>query len=152
MSADTVHASAVVIDGAGVIILGPSGSGKSALALDLIDHCQLRGLAAALIGDDRIVLALRDGVVFASPAPALAGLIEVRGSGIHAIDHVAQAPLHLAVRLVGDEHALRMAPDGTFEIEPGIALPSLALPRGYGALRAVLAHLGLYGGINRLLK
>ena len=151
MTLEAIHASAVRIGETGILILGASGVGKSALALDLIDQCQLRGIAAGLIGDDRIVLARRNGQTFASPAPQLAGMIEVRGSGIHAIGHVAEAPLHLAVRLVPEKDAVRMPIEEPVEVLPGILLACLYLPQGQSAVRAVLARLGHYGGVkNRI--
>jgi serine kinase of HPr protein (carbohydrate metabolism regulator) len=144
----TIHASALVIDGIGILILGPSGAGKSALTLDLIDQCQLRSVAAALIGDDRIILEIQSDGPYALPAPNLAGRIEVRGSGIHKIGHVARSPLHLAVRLVNEREALRMPDLIPQEVAPGIYLPLLLLPRGQAAIRAILAHLGHYGGVE----
>jgi serine kinase of HPr protein (carbohydrate metabolism regulator) len=152
MSADTIHASAVQVGDTGILILGGSGSGKSALALDLIDQCAVRGVPAKLIGDDRIVLLLKDRQAYASPAPQLGGLIEVRGSGIHAIEHLAEAPLHLAVRLVHVSDAVRMPPEDPVEAAPGVFLPLLTLPQGQSAVRAILARLGVYGGVKRLIK
>lgn len=148
MPVETIHASAVAVDGAGILILGPSGAGKSALALDLIDQSLLRGIPAALIGDDRLVIGKSGGHPVASPAANLAGLIEVRGSGIHKISHMDQAPIHLAVRLVPESEAVRMPDAGPVEVLPGIRLPLLTLPQGHAAVRAILAHLGHYGGIK----
>jgi serine kinase of HPr protein (carbohydrate metabolism regulator) len=145
---NTIHASAVVIEGKGILILGKSGAGKSELALDLLDQAAMRGLSAALIGDDRIVLTQKEFGVFASAPPSLAGLIEVRGSGIHKIDHVTQARLFLAVRLVEPQDAVRMPEDIQQEIAPGIWLTCLTLPQGnFSALRVILARLGHYGGV-----
>jgi serine kinase of HPr protein (carbohydrate metabolism regulator) len=144
----TIHASALVIEDTGILILGPSGAGKSALALDLIDQCQRRSVKAALIGDDRIILGQSNGTPFGQAAPQLEGLIEVRGSGIHKINHVAKAPLHLAVRLVQESDAVRMPDRKAQEIAPGIFLPMLLLPQGQAAVRAILAHLGHYGGVE----
>lgn len=152
MTVETVHASAVRIGETGILILGASGAGKSALALDLVDQGQLRGIASGLVGDDRIVLTRRGNQVIASPAPGLAGMIEVRGSGIHAIGHIAQAPLHLAVRLVDDIEAVRMPPEEPVEVLPGIWLPCLHLPQGQPAVRAVLSRLGYYGGVKNLIN
>lgn len=73
---ETVHATTIAIDGAGVLLRGPSASGKSDLALRLIDD------GARLVADDRTVLALRDGIVEASAPPSIRGKIEVRGLGI----------------------------------------------------------------------
>lgn len=68
--------SALAIEGRGLLIEGPPGSGKSTLALALIDR------GAVLIGDDSVGLAHRDGQLFASPPPNIAGKIEVRNVGL----------------------------------------------------------------------
>lgn len=83
MSAAVVHASAVAFGPeGGILIEGPSGSGKSRLALELID------LGADLIADDRTVLMMQEGSVFARCPQSIRGLIEIRGLGL----------LHLPVR------------------------------------------------------
>lgn len=66
----------VSIDGRGVLIAGPSGSGKSSLALELIDR------GARLIGDDGVVVAPEGGRLHASPPRETEGLIEIRNVGI----------------------------------------------------------------------
>jgi serine kinase of HPr protein (carbohydrate metabolism regulator) len=145
---DTIHACAVVVDGQGILILGKSGSGKSELALDLLDQCKLRGLSGALIGDDRINLSRQDNDVIATVPPQLAGLIEVRGSGIHNIEYVSSGKLHFAVRLVESSYAVRMPDNNYEEIAPGFNLPCLTLPMGnFSALRVILARMGHYGGV-----
>lgn len=84
------HASAVEVAGAGVLILGASGSGKSSLALSLI------GLGAALIADDH-VLAERDaGGVMLWGSASLRGVIEARGLGLLRT-RVAEHPVPLAL-------------------------------------------------------
>lgn len=147
---DTVHGTALIADGTGILILGASGSGKSELALDLIDQCKMRGKPAILIGDDRLIIEQGLPGVFASVPETIAGLVEVRGSGIHRIDHQARGRIDLAIRLVEPEKALRMAEKDPVEVLPGIMLPCLDLPqRSYSALRAILARLGLYGGVHK---
>ena len=84
-----IHASCVARDGAGVLLLGPPGSGKSDLALRLIS----RGFL--LVGDDQVTIQ-RDTV---RPAAALAGLLEVRGLGIVRMPFAAEAKLVLMVDL-----------------------------------------------------
>lgn len=84
-----IHASCVAREQAGVLLLGPPGSGKSDLALRLLE------LGFMLVADDRVEI--EDGIARA-PAP-LAGLLEVRGIGIVRLTHTAEAALALAVRL-----------------------------------------------------
>jgi HPr kinase/phosphorylase len=84
-----VHASCVARDGDGVLLIGPSGSGKSDLALRLLD----RGFA--LVADDRVDI--DDGI--ASAPAALAGLLEVRGLGIVRLPFVRNARLALVAEL-----------------------------------------------------
>lgn len=91
---EQLHASAIEVDGRGVLLLGDAGSGKSDLALRLIDR------GARLVADDRVDLAREDGRMVMSAPDRLAGLIEVRGLGIFRIDRVARSPLWLAVRLI----------------------------------------------------
>ena len=84
-----VHGSCAARDGAGVLLLGPPGAGKSDLVLRLLD----RGFV--LVADDRVEIA--DG--FARPAEGLAGLLEVRGLGIVRLPYAAPVRLALAVEL-----------------------------------------------------
>ncbi|MBS0482169.1 MAG: HPr kinase/phosphatase C-terminal domain-containing protein [Proteobacteria bacterium] len=86
----------VAIGGRGLLIEGPPGSGKSSLALALIDR------GAVLVGDDGVDLAPRGDRVLASPAPAIAGLIEVRGVGLIPVPTMRDVPLALVLRLDGD--------------------------------------------------
>ena len=89
LEAAALHASCVAREGAGVLLLGPSGSGKSDLALRLI------GRGFILVGDDRVTLT--DGLL--RPVPSLAGLLEVRGLGVVRLPFLPQARLALVVRL-----------------------------------------------------
>ncbi|MCP1273024.1 HPr kinase/phosphatase C-terminal domain-containing protein [Gluconobacter albidus] len=89
LSEGSVHASCVAWNGAGVLISGPSGSGKSELALRLMDA------GFDLVADDRVLL---DGAVASAPA-RLAGLIEVRGVGILRTPFVTKVPVSLRVCL-----------------------------------------------------
>ena len=88
-----LHASCVELAGTGVVLLGPSGSGKSDLALRLIDG------GAQLVADDRVVVERQGDRLMARPPEAIAGLIEVRGLGIMRVDHRASSALGLVVAL-----------------------------------------------------
>ena len=90
---DTVHGATVAIGGIGVLLRGPSGSGKSDLALRLIDG------GGVLVADDRCVLKAEDGRVVARAPAAIRGRIEVRGLGIVTVPVVEQAALALVVDL-----------------------------------------------------
>ncbi|MEM9764397.1 MAG: serine kinase [Pseudomonadota bacterium] len=99
---DPLHASAVAFGERGLLILGPAGAGKTRLALELV------ALGAELVADDRVIVEAGDGHLRMRPAPALAGLVEIRGAGILRHPHRAEAPLWLAVDL-GRVPAERMA-------------------------------------------
>jgi HPr kinase/phosphorylase len=72
-----LHATCVSVDGRGLLIMGPSGSGKSSLAIKLL------ALGAKLVSDDRTALSADDGRIHARcPAPVIGGLIEARGVGL----------------------------------------------------------------------
>ena len=86
-----IHASCVVRQGEGVLLLGEPGGGKSSLALRLI------GRGFLLVADDRVEL---DGKM-ARPAAALAGLIEVRGLGVIRLPYEAPVRVAVAVELGG---------------------------------------------------
>ena len=95
LSSEVLHATTVAIDGRAVLIEGPSGSGKSDLALRLIDR------GARLVADDcTLVLRTPAGAALVARSPgAFEGRIEVRGIGIAALPHVDEAPVALLVRL-----------------------------------------------------
>jgi serine kinase of HPr protein (carbohydrate metabolism regulator) len=115
LSSEALHASTVALDGRAVLIAGPSGSGKSDLALRLLD----RGFV--LVSDDQ-TLVRRDGdKLIASAPPAIAGKLEVRGLGIVDIEMVDNLPLALIVELTSDIERL---PDDSRERQIlGISLP-----------------------------
>ncbi len=88
-----LHATCVAIGPAGILIQGPSGSGKSSLALMLIDG------GARLVADDQVWVTARDGRLAARPPPEIAGRIELRGFGLIPLPHAPEAQLDLAVTL-----------------------------------------------------
>jgi len=89
-----LHATAVAIDGEAILLRGPSGSGKSDLALRLIDA------GARLIADDQTLLRRIGDRVLVSAPPAIAGLLEVRGVGIVKVETIDPAPLALIADLI----------------------------------------------------
>lgn len=109
------HASAVAIDGAGVLIAGPSGSGKSGLALQLV------AMGAVLIADDRTRISAPDGWPILHAPDRLAGVIEARGVGLLRVPHVACAPLRLIVDMGAHETA--RLPEPKHSDIRGVAIP-----------------------------
>lgn len=140
--AETVHASAVLVGARAVLIRGPSGSGKSRLALDLIEAGRTGVLPLArLVADDRVHLEALGGRLLARPAAALAGLLEVRGVGLLRLPNEPCAVVGLVVDLAaGDAERLPAADRRRTEIA-GILLPRLAVASGAAALPGVLARL-----------
>jgi HPr kinase/phosphorylase len=94
-----LHGSCVALSGRGVLILGPSGTGKSALALVLMAY------GCDLVSDDRTDVTLRDGALEATAPDAIEGRIEARGVGLLRADAVKSARLVLAVDLAHLESA-----------------------------------------------
>ena len=102
----TLHATCVAIDGRGLLILGASGRGKSALALVLM------AWGARLVADDRTRLTLRDGTLNAAAPDSIRGRIEARGIGILTFPSLDTAAIRAAVNLDLDE-TLRLPPPRT---------------------------------------
>lgn len=119
-----IQATCVVVDGQGVLLRGPSGSGKSELALQLIDG------GARLVADDGVELRRQGERLFArlpSGAPkSVRGRVELRGLGILPVPSVPEAPLDLVIDLVAVETLERLPDPMTLELL-GIALPLLRL-------------------------
>ena len=140
----TVHASAVLVGARAVLIRGPSGSGKSRLALELIEAARVGRLRfARLIGDDRVHLESAGGRLLVRPAQQLAGLIELRGAGIVRFDYEPCAVVGLVVDLNAAD-AERLPEQQTIAIE-GNLLPRLAIAAGAAALPVVLALIASSG-------
>jgi len=115
-----VHGTSVALEGAGVLLRGPSGSGKSDLALRLIDA------GAALVADDQTELRrVSTGLRMSAPT-AIAGLLEVRGVGILRVPSVPSAILRLVVTLVPSE-AIERLPDPRRCLLLDCTIPEIAL-------------------------
>jgi serine kinase of HPr protein (carbohydrate metabolism regulator) len=115
-----VHATAVAIGDRAVLLRGPSGSGKSDLALRLIDA------GGRLVADDQSRL-WRDGNAILVGAPgSIARLIEVRGVGIVKVEAAAVGRLALIADLVAPQHIERL-PEPSSETILGLTIPLITL-------------------------
>jgi serine kinase of HPr protein (carbohydrate metabolism regulator) len=124
-----VHGTAIVVDGVGLLFVGPSGSGKSALAFDCLAEAGLRGLSCALVADDQVLVSRRNGQVIGQRPETIRGLIELRYSGIVMVDSVEEAQLQFAISPVNAEEAMRLPPEAErLFIAPGIDLPVIRVP------------------------
>lgn len=117
---ELLHASCVAVGPAGVLILGASGSGKSALALELMAY------GAVLVADDRVEITASDGALSARCPKAIRGHIEARGVGILAADTVATARVVLVVDL--DQVERERLPETRTITLNGIELPLVHTP------------------------
>jgi serine kinase of HPr protein (carbohydrate metabolism regulator) len=115
-----IAASCVEMFGLAVLLRGPSGSGKSDLALRLIDA------GATLVADDQVALRADAGTLRATAPPALAGLIELRGIGLLRLEAAAEATVGLVVDLAPDAPPERL-PEPSHCVIEGITVPRIAI-------------------------
>jgi serine kinase of HPr protein (carbohydrate metabolism regulator) len=138
-----VHATAVVVGTRGLLLVGPSGSGKSRLALALIAEAQSQGQFGTLVADDRIFLERHGDTIVARRPESISGLIEIRGTGIGHFHSIEKAVMHLAIRPVSINASERLPPENeTYEIDGGFRLPLVRLQHDlqapFSALMALL--------------
>jgi HPr kinase/phosphorylase len=149
----SLHASALVVGEAGVLIRGPSGSGKSSLVLALLALADDRRSFAKLIGDDRALLRATGARVLVRGAPNTLGLIERRGYGIVHAPTEPCAVVRLVVDLLPESERSERLPEKHFlsAVLCGIAVPRLAF-NAVSALfersHAVLGYLDQIGDKN----
>lgn len=119
LSSETVHASAVSIAGHAVLISGRPGSGKSDLALRLIDR------GAVLVSDDYTIITRSGKKLLASPPETIRGRIEVRGIGLVELPHETAVPVALVIDI--DEPVPRMPEPDRTRLIANIEVPLFAL-------------------------
>lgn len=134
----TLHqANCVAVGGRGLLIEGPPGSGKSSLALSLIDR------GAILVGDDGVTLEAREGRLWAAPPQGFEGVIEIRNVGLARVDSTRAA---VALVIALDPAAPRYIEQPEQVERAGIALPLVRLWPGSPVLHLRAEHaLAIHG-------
>lgn len=142
LSSETLHASCVLKEGRAILISGRSGSGKSDLALRLIDR------GASLVSDDYTIVRRIGGQLLASAPPNIAGKLEIRGIGIVELPPSGDAPVCIMVDL--NREVERMPAAAGPVVVAGVSVPVIAL-NGLEAsapvkVEVALARFGLQAG------
>jgi HPr kinase/phosphorylase len=137
----SLHATAVIHGESGVLILGPSGSGKSVLALALMARASATGAFSALVGDDRIFVSKAHGRLVARGATNMAGVIERRAAGLITVWHEPATVVRLAVELCERGRQWPRMPDDDDDhlVVDDVTLPRLALDSDQSACDQALA-------------
>ena len=140
-----VHATAVVVGESGILIRGPAGAGKSTLARELIRWATESGHHGALVSDDRVLLREHHGRLVARAAPAIAGLLEIRGLGLVRVPHDPAARISLIVDFDEDPARLPEEASASTALE-GVELPVIVVNRALalGVVVWRIGHLGVH--------
>jgi hypothetical protein len=121
-----VHATAIIVNRTGLLLAGPSGWGKSMLAFACLTEAKRMGLPASLVADDQVLLSKDGGNIVATCPASIAGLMELRGTGIVSCESVASAIMHFAILPASVSGPNRLPPDSErTELAPGLFLPAL---------------------------
>lgn len=115
-----VHATCVAVAERGLLLIGPSGSGKSDLAFRLIEG------GARLVSDDQVEIAEEGGVLLASPPPSISGMMEVRGVGLVRLPTRESVTLRLVLAMSSRNQVPRLPEAGEWRLGD-VALPQYSL-------------------------
>lgn len=131
MDEQLIHAGCVIVGPIGLLIVGRSGAGKSALADVLVDTAVRKGQFGTLVSDDQTLLQRKRDILVGRPQERLAGFIEVRGLGIQLTAYEKSAAIRLVVELLPHDQLERLpeTPLGTIEFL-GVSVPKLQVIAG----------------------
>jgi HPr kinase/phosphorylase len=130
-----IHGVAVAAGEHGLLILGASGAGKSALAARMLVAWPFG--AVRLVADDRVLLRRFGARIVARPHPAIAGRLEIRGFGLQDVPALEAVTLAGLIRLSATTERLPEA-ETAFEPLMGLRLPCAVLPQGLGAFEKAI--------------
>jgi serine kinase of HPr protein (carbohydrate metabolism regulator) len=131
--ADRVHATAIAVGGRGVLIRGPSGSGKSDLALRCLalSPSALLKESVELVADDQVLLKADKSAssprLIATCPPTLRGKLEVRGVGILEIAARDKADIVLVADLVPKDRVDRFPDPWPKVVVLGFKIPTIRI-------------------------
>ena len=136
------HATAVLVGARAILIRGPAGSGKSRLAWALLEAARAgKILFAQLVADDRVALSAVNGRLIAAAPAQIAGMIELRGSGILRVPHEPFAVVGLIADLAATD-AERVPASGALTVTTlGVRLPRLPVAKDQDPLPLILKAL-----------
>ena len=140
-----LHGTCVSVSGEGVLLLGEPGTGKSDLALRLIDEpgygMSENLMRSELVSDDQVIVTRDQDRLMASAPATIRGKLEIRGLGIVTLDTQPSVTLSLVVKLQIQSRIERLPDPATFDIL-GLALPLVEIdgnsPSAPARLRAAL--------------
>jgi serine kinase of HPr protein (carbohydrate metabolism regulator) len=125
----------------GALIEGPSGVGKSDLALRAVES------GFRLVADDRVAVFVSGGRLHGVAPASLAGLLEIRGLGVVSQPAIAVSEVSLVVRCLDAPSGVERLPDPRFETLLGVSVPVFDLwppePAAPVKIRRMLEHLGV---------
>lgn len=136
MTSLTLHGTSVDVKGNGVLICGKPGTGKSSLALQLIDR------GAVLVADDQTLISLKEGKLTVQSPSALKGILEVRGVGLCPFPIQENSCLQLCVEIC-EKETLERLPEPLFIEYHTVKVPLLKIGK-YDPLGAIKVELKLY--------
>jgi serine kinase of HPr protein (carbohydrate metabolism regulator) len=117
----SLHGNCLWVNETGVLILGDAASGKTELALTMINSGR-----GTLVADDQVIIEREHKILMARPPEGLQGLMQIHGIGIVNFDKIAPVPLHLIIELVPHMDVPLIPEKSEKEIQ-GLSLPLVKL-------------------------